>query len=149
MQNNYKYREIAPADVKELIDLRSRTREHRISIDELQSMGITEDNVITKIQDNYKGWLCECNKKIVGFSMGNKDTGEMWVIALFPEYEGRGIGQKLMELIKEWLFQYNDELWLTTDDDPKFRAYRFYEKNGWRKAETEGFGKICIFRIKK
>ena len=141
------FREIVPGDINAIIDLRTRTREHSISMDELIKMGITEENVIAKIKSNYKGWLCECDNKIVGFSLGNKDTGEMWVIAILPEYESRGIGKKLMELVKNWLFQFKDRLWLTTDDDPKYRAYNFYIKNGWEKSETEGFGKICTFTI--
>ena len=146
---NITYREIKPIDVKELISLRSKTREHSISVEELRNMGITKESVIAKIQSNYKGWLCECDNRIVGFTMGNKDTGEVWVIAILPEYEGKGIGQKLMALIKEWLFQFNDTLWLTTDDDSQFRAYKFYWKNGWTKTGTHGFGKICTFTIKK
>jgi len=143
-----RYREIEPKDVKEIIILRTMVKENALSMDELISMNITESEVIKKIKNEYKGWLCEDDKgKILGFSMGNKTTAEMWVIAVLPEYEKRGIGGKLMQLVQDWLFQYNDELWLTTENNHDNRAYGFYGKLGWK--ESEIIGEISKFTLSK
>jgi ribosomal protein S18 acetylase RimI-like enzyme len=51
----------------------------------------------------------------------------MWVIAVLKEYEGNGIGRRLLRLVEDWLFSEGwDELWLTTDRDETLRAVGFY-----------------------
>jgi ribosomal protein S18 acetylase RimI-like enzyme len=98
----------------------------------LAAMGITPDSTIEAMTHNVAGWLCEISGKIVGFSMGDKDIGEMLVVAVLPEYEKRGIGKLLMELIQNWLFSHgHEEIWLLENPDPNIRAYGFYRKLGW------------------
>ena len=93
---------------------------------------ITPASIATALLTDIKGWLCEIDNKIVGFTMGNKTTGEMLVIALLPDYEGLGIGKQLLTLVENWLFsQGHNELWLTTSPDPKIRSNGFYKKLGW------------------
>jgi ribosomal protein S18 acetylase RimI-like enzyme len=60
----------------------------------------------------------------------------MWVIAVLPEYEGKGIGRKLLELVQDWLFESNDKLWLQTEDNSNNRAYGFYLRMGWERVTT-------------
>ena len=132
------FREIGPRDVSELLVLRTRVKENRLSLEDLNRMGITEESVNAKLNSTYKGWLCrDQSGRVAGFSIGNKADGEMWVIAVLPEFERRGIGQKLMLLGQEWLFQFHDELWLTTEHDPANRAYGFYQSLGWREMDVE------------
>ncbi|MDP2807758.1 MAG: GNAT family N-acetyltransferase [bacterium] len=132
------FREIEPRDIKELLVLSTLVKENRLSMDDLIKMGITEESVAAKLNSTYRGWLCRNGTgRALGFSMGNKTDGEMWVIAVLPEFEKRGIGKKLMVLVQDWLFQFNDELWLTTEHDPGNRAYGFYQNLGWREAAVE------------
>ena len=132
------FRQIEARDVKELLHLRTQVKENVLTSEELERRGITESDVIRKLSGSFKGWLCECDGRIVGFAMGDRLTGEMWVIAVLPEYEGRGIGRRLLGLVEEWLFSFHDELWLTTEDNPNNRAYGVYLKAGWRKVSSEG-----------
>jgi GNAT superfamily N-acetyltransferase len=68
--------------------------------------------------------------------MANGSTGEFWVIAVRPEYEGRGIGSELLELAEGWLWSIGwKEIWLWTSLDTRLRAYSFYRKRGWIDAE--------------
>ena len=113
-------------------------KENVLTMEDLVKRGITETKVIEKINGSYRGWLCECDGVVVGFAMGDSATGEMWVIAVLPEYEGREIGRRLLHLVQEWLFSFHDELWLTTEDNPSNRAYRLYIRAGWKKAGSEG-----------
>ncbi|HXL27566.1 MAG TPA: GNAT family N-acetyltransferase [Chthoniobacterales bacterium] len=76
-------------------------------------------------------------RKVVGFAMGNRETGEFWVIAVLPEFEGRGIGSKLLNLAESWLWATGwKEIWLWTSLDTQLRAYSFYKKHGWFDAEV-------------
>ena len=71
--------------------------------------------------------------------MADRATGELWVIAILPEYEGRGIGGKLISLAEEWLWSSGCErAWLTTDLDTSLRAYGFYRRKNWTVWKLEG-----------
>jgi len=65
--------------------------------------------------------------------MADRSTGELLVIALLPEYEGRGIGGQLMQHAEVWLAQSGcTRAWLTTDLD-----YGFYRHRGWTDWKLE------------
>lgn len=131
------FREIEVNDLDELLVVRSSTDENNMSIELLNSYGINTETTSIKMKDDLKGWLCEIDNKIVGFSMGFAKSGEMWVIAVLPNFINRGIGCKLLSLVEDYLFKTCDELWLTTDIDTKLRAYSFYKKNGWIDKEIK------------
>jgi len=127
------FREIAPADVGPLFAVRTATRENALDLRELEGLGITPESVMGLLAASHRGWLCEEEGRVVGFCMGDRRTGEMWVIALLPRFEGRGLGSRLLKLVEDWLFSEGwDEIWLTTDTDPSLRAYGFYKAMGWR-----------------
>ncbi len=127
------YRVIEEKDISALFQVRISTRENKMTIDQLSQLGITIDSTREALLDNVKGWLCAISGKIVGFASGDKDTGEMLVIALLPEYEGLGIGKHLLTPVQDWLFaQGHQELWLTTSPVPNTRSYGFYRKLGWK-----------------
>jgi ribosomal protein S18 acetylase RimI-like enzyme len=142
-----RFREIKDEDIAQLIILRTMVKENRISIDEMLKMGITEAEVINRLHNGCKGWLCEINDSIAGFSIGSRTGGEMWVIAVLPEYEGKGIGRKLLELVQKWLFETNDKLWLQTEDNRNNRAFGFYLLMGWKRVKTDGIH--CTFELQK
>jgi len=127
-----KFREIKLSDIPVLIDLRTKTDENDLSLEVLLSLGINDTTIAEKLSTTYKGWLCEIAGKVVGFAIGDKQTGEMWVIAVLPEYIKQGIGGKLLTLVEEWLFSQGcARIWLTTDIDTKLRAYSFYLNHCW------------------
>jgi len=68
--------------------------------------------------------------------MCNGETGEMWVIAVLPEYEQKGIGAELLARVENalWTAGWN-EIWLTTDLDIALRSYGFYRYQGWMDRE--------------
>jgi len=126
-------REITTADIPALFHVRPRTRENALTIEELGVLGITPESVATWLAGSTRGWLCETpTNDVVGFCMADRSTGELLVIALLPEYEGRGIGAELMQRAENWLAQSGCSMaWLTTDLDPDLRAYGFYRHRGW------------------
>ena len=127
-----KYREIKESDIDDLFRVRVATRENALSRERLASLGIDEESVLEMLSSTHRGWLCEVNDQVVGFAMGNRKNGEMWVIALLPDYEGRGIGAELLTRVEEWLWSEGwTQIWLTTDIDSSLRAYGFYLNQGW------------------
>ena len=131
------FREIRPEDLPAIFDVRVATWHNERGREEMAELGITPDNVCVMLRESHRGWLCEVDSRVVEFAMGNRDNGEMWVIAVLPECEGRGIGRRLMELVTDWLWDFGHaELWLVTGDDPSLRAYGFYKHLGWKEAEA-------------
>ena len=133
------YRAAILEDVPALFAVRVATRENTYTLAELAVLGITEQTVGGKLRGSYGGWVCEAAGRVVGFSMADRSTGELWVIAVLPEFEGRGVGARLMALAEEWLWSCGcEEAWLTTSIDPGLRAYGFYRKLGWTDHEIRG-----------
>jgi N-acetylglutamate synthase-like GNAT family acetyltransferase len=126
-------RELTAADVPEVFALRVSTLENTVTMQELEEeYGLTPETLAEAMQHSAKGWVCEVEGKIVGFAMGDCDTGEMTVLAVLPGFEKRGIGKQLLERVQDWLFKSgHEELWLLTTPDPTFRAYGFYQAQGW------------------
>ena len=118
--------------------MRAATDENRLTLDRLAALGINEKSVREKLLSSHQGWLCEEQGSVVGFAMGDRSSGEMWVIAVLPTHIRRGIGGALLEQVETWLFSEGcSSLWLTTDVDTRLRAYAFYKEHGWRDWKIE------------
>lgn len=132
------YREILAADVPALFELRPRTRENVMTVEQLARLGITVETVIESFSISHKGWLCADAGEVVGFAIADRATGELAVVAVLPEYERRGIGGTLMGLCETWLWKSGcTRAWLTTDVDTALRAYGFYRHRGWTDWKVE------------
>ncbi len=137
-------RMIEPTDLSEIIELRGRTRENPFSRKDLLKIGIIEESVTEMLRTTHRGWLCEENEKIAGFAIGDGKTGELWVIAVLPEFECRGIGSLLMAAVEGWLAEIGwQEFWLWTSSDSKKQAFSFYMKHGWIVSES-GADTVCM-----
>jgi GNAT superfamily N-acetyltransferase len=132
-------RPITVADIPALFYVRPRTRENSLTLDELRCLGITPESVATWLEGSTSGWLWETPAgEVIGFCMADRSEGELLVIALLPDYEGRGIGGQLMQRAEDWLTQCGcARAWLTTDEDQRLRAYGFYRHRGWTDWKLE------------
>src|ERR1700728_3482478 len=91
------YRLAVPSDTGECIVLRGMTRENAITAPRLASYGITAESGAKQIEDGrIIGYICIDANRIVGYCYGDRHTGEIQVLALLPDYEGRGIGKALL-----------------------------------------------------
>jgi len=141
------FREMEPRDIDRCIEVRTLVRENRYSREALRQVGITGESVARLLATTHKGWVCEADQRVVGFSMGNRSNGEFWVVAVLPEYEGRGIGRKLMELAVQWLRAGGcAEIWLWTSPDVNTRAYALYRKSGWEDCGVQNGQRIMKLR---
>lgn len=127
-----RFRPITPADLPTLFDIRVVTKENIVTREFLTSIGITVESLTARLATTHRGWLCETDDRIVGFAIGNRSNGELEVIAVLPEHEGKGIGRHLLKLVQDWLWSEGwQNLWLITDTVPT-RAYRMYSHMGWK-----------------
>ena len=133
------FREITTNDMQAIFAVRVATWHNEHGLEELTRMGITQKSVRQRMEDSHRGWLCEVDGRVIGFAMGDRKTGEMWVIAVLREYEGQGAGKTLLALVEKWLRGEGwKEIWLTTDTDEGFHAVGFYRHQGWEDWKIEG-----------
>ena len=88
-----------------------------------------------------KGWVCEINNEIVGFSIVDLQDNNIWALFMNPEFEKKGIGRQLHKIMLDWYFnQTKKNVWLGTS--PKTRAENFYRKAGWIEIGLHGNNEI-------
>ena len=136
-------------DLPAVFSVRTSTIENAITMEELkEDYGITLESLAEAMNSHVCGWLCEDADVVVGFSMGDRLNGEVQVVAVRPEYEGRGIGKALLSKVKNWLFSSgHEEIWLGAYPDPNIRAYGFYRKLGWQATgKMKGYDEIMVLR---
>jgi GNAT superfamily N-acetyltransferase len=65
----------------------------------------------------------------------------IWALFIDPEFEKKGIGQKLHKIMMDWYFsQTKETVWLGTDINT--RAEKFYIKAGWTEVGLHGLTEI-------
>ena len=143
------YREMRLDDLPATLAVRLSTIENAITLEELESeYGITPESMAVAMGSDLRGWLCEESGKVVGFAMGDRSNGEVQVVAVHPEHEGKGIGMSLLSRVQSWLFsQGHDAVWLLSNPNPKVRAHGFYRKLGWRPSgQRKGEDEVLVLR---
>jgi ribosomal protein S18 acetylase RimI-like enzyme len=131
---NIKYRPAVSPDAEECVRLRGRTRENAISASSLATLGITARSWGSDIETGrLPGQVCTVNGQIVGYCFGDKDSGEIVVLVVLPQYEGCGIGKALLSKVMEDLRGFGHKhLFLGCSSDSAHRSYGFYRHLGWR-----------------
>ena len=128
------YRPATAADAPACLALRGLTRENAISVAQLAAMGITAESWADAVASgNLPGFVCvDEQATIVGYCFGDKASGEVVVLALLPEYEGRGLAKRLLNLVVNVLVEAgHHRLFLGCSPDPAVRSYSFYRQQGW------------------
>ncbi|MDN5680021.1 MAG: GNAT family N-acetyltransferase [Ewingella sp.] len=116
-------------DIDGIFDVRTSVTENHLSREEMRQMGITESAVAEMIENNHCAWVATENDKIIGFSMILPDEGCLFAAFVLPEYEGRGVGRRLVSLAEQELFKHHKIAWLETDKNS--RAAKIYMQLGW------------------
>ncbi|WP_186373889.1 GNAT family N-acetyltransferase [Yersinia rohdei] len=117
------------SDIDGMFEVRTSVIENHLSREEMRQLGITESVVADMIEKNHCSWVATENDKIIGFTMILPDEGCLFAAFVLPEYEGRGIGRRLVVLAEQELFKYHEIVWLETDKNS--RAAKFYIQLGW------------------
>jgi GNAT superfamily N-acetyltransferase len=123
------FRPAVLADVPAMSTIRLAVRENTLS----DPGRITRQMYIDYLERSGRGWVAEINGAVVGFSCADRQDASIWALFLAEEYEGRGIGKRLLRLAVAWLFeQGHASVHLTTTPDT--RADRFYHAQGWTRT---------------
>lgn len=130
-------REANIQDIKQIQVVRNSVKENALSNPALVSDADCEEFMFVR----GKGWVCEINNKIVGFSVVDLKDNNIWALFLQPEFEKQGIGRKLHDVMIDWYFtQTQANVWLGTA--PNTRAEQFYRKSGWTEIGIHGKGEV-------
>lgn len=128
------FRDTRVTDIDALFEVRAHTRQNALTRADLAALGITPDSTAQALErGTIVGSVCTCEDRVVGFCSGNPHTGEVLVLAVRPEFEGRGIGQQLLaRVVGRLQGAGRTRVWLAAAADPTVRAYAFYRALGWR-----------------
>ncbi len=130
-------REAKVEDISQMQRVRNAVKENTLSDPGL----VTDADYEAFITQRGKGWVCEINNEIIGFSIADLQDNNIWALFLMPGFEKQGIGKKLHQVMLDWYFeQTENKLWLGTA--PGTRAERFYRKAGWTETGTHGKGEV-------
>lgn len=131
------YREATISDIKQIQIVRNAVKENRLSDPNL----VPDEDVEDFLFNRGKGWVCEINHQIVGFAIADLVEDNIWALFVDPDFDQRGIGKKLQELMLDWYFKQNKKsVWLGTA--PGTRAEKFYTRTGWIQIGTHGKGEV-------
>ncbi|MBD1397198.1 GNAT family N-acetyltransferase [Pontibacter sp. JH31] len=123
------FREATTADIPRLQLIRHSVKENILS----DPAKVTDELCALYLTERGKGWVCEVDGQVVGFSIVDLQDRNVWALFMLPEFEGQGIGKQLHRLMLDWYFQQTKEtIWLGTD--PGTRAEQFYRRQGWRET---------------
>ena len=127
------FRQAIPEDIPQIQIVRNSVKENQLSNPNL----IPDELVEEFITKRGKGFVCEIDKKIVGFSIVDFVENNVWALFLLPEFEGKGIGKKIHQLmLDEYFSKTKETIWLSTEANS--RAETFYKKQGWKNAGFHG-----------
>ncbi len=85
-------------------------------------------------------WVAEEKGKIIGFCSAGNEKGKDRILAIYvlPEYQGKGIGNRLITKVFKWLS--NNMAIYTNVVEYNLNAINFYKSHGF--SETERKGKL-------
>lgn len=132
-----RFRQAEKKDILQIQSVRHSVNENILSDPAL----VTDADCAEYLEIRGRGWVCEKQLEIVGFAIADLREHNIWALFVRPEYEHRGIGKKLHDMMLNWYFSKTSEkVWLGTA--PGTRAEIFYRKAGWKENGLHGKGEI-------
>ncbi|MDB5233012.1 MAG: N-acetyltransferase [Hymenobacter sp.] len=130
-------REAQVADIPAYMEVRFAVRENPLNTPGL----VTYADNMDYLTRRGKGWVAEVDHHIVGFAIADLQDHSIWALFVHPEYNQRGIGRALHDIMLAWyISQTNETVWLCTA--PGTRAEAFYRKAGWRDLGLRPGGEV-------
>jgi len=127
-------------DVDTLFNIRTRVVQNHLSVEQMAQLGITPQVLADSIREAPCAWVAEVDGVAAGFSMADVEDGCVFAAFIRPEFEGHGLGRRLMAQAEALLFQHHQQIWLETAEAS--RANGFYQRLGWRVVEQLPQGDI-------
>lgn len=131
------FRQATNKDIPQIQRVRNAVKENMLS----DPLLVPDRDVEDYINRRGRGWVCEVENMIVGFSIVSVLDNNVWALFIQPGFEGKGIGQRLHDDMMNWYFEQTDKtIWLSTS--PGTRAESFYRRAGWTENGVYGKGEI-------
>jgi GNAT superfamily N-acetyltransferase len=131
------FREAQISDISQIQTVRNAVKENQLSDPSL----VPDKDVEEYMTNRGRGWVCEIDGIVVGFAIADLIENNIWALFIHPDFEARGIGKKLHQMMMDWYFvQTQEKVWLGTA--PNSRAEKFYRMQGWKEVGTHGKGEI-------
>lgn len=93
------------------------------------------------LKTDHSGWTYSLEGKLTGFSLANRTTGEILMIAMLPEHRKKRIGRELMRQAEGWLWSHGwKEIHLSIHVAQD--VTNFFHHLGW---QTSGAGQGTTF----
>lgn len=131
------FREAEIEDIPALSEIRLSVRENVLS----DPGRVTSEMYVSYLSERGKGWLCEVESQVVGFSVASLRDASIWALFVKPGYEGREIGRRLLKLATDWLFEMGATS-VSLSTGANTRADRLYESWGWKRGEVRPDGEV-------
>lgn len=131
------FREATVEDIPALFEIRFSVKENVLS----DRSRATPEMCVDYLTRTGKGWLCEVDGEAVGFSIACQKDASIWALFIKPEYEGRGIGKKLLKLATDWLFETGASS-ISLSTGANTRADGVYRRLGWTRGEIKPDGEV-------
>jgi len=130
-------REAKITDIKQMQVVRNAVKENALSNPAL----VTDEDCKYFMTIRGKGWVCEMENEIIGFSIADLQGNNIWALFLKPGFDRRGIGRQLHDIMLDWYFSKTEKtVWLSTA--PGTRAEAFYRTAGWKETGLHGKNEI-------
>lgn len=144
--------QIRPAeteDVEAIFAVRCSVKENHMTSAELEELGITVGSVTEMIAgSDFIVPVAEVDGQVVGFAIAQISKGYLFALFIHPAYEGKGLGNALMEVIESGLAEQGvKEAWLATGSEPGIRAPGFYRHLGWVENGVMDDGQLKFRKI--
>ena len=120
------FRRATSADIPVIREIRMLVTENVLSNPERVTYQMCEDY----LDRLGRGWVCEQDGVIIGFSYAAKDDSSIWALFVRPEAHGIGAGKGLLQLAVDWLFSLGNQT-VTLGTQANSRADRFYARQAW------------------
>ena len=130
-------------DIPAMQNVRQSVRENRL--DDPDSVQPRHYRAL--LDEQGRGWVAEMESRVVGFAVADLTHRSVWALFVHPEFERRGIGRQLHDVMLAWFFDAGaDTVRLTTS--PGTRAERFYVAAGWRHGGPGAHGEV-VYEISR
>lgn len=131
------------ADIPSMHRIRMAVKENALN----NPLAVLASDYIPYLTEGGAAWVYEEKERIKGFAIVDVGAGEVWALFVDPDFEGKGIGSRLHDvMINAYFSQGYSTLILGTEQGT--RAEAFYRYKGWRPTGNKSNGEI-IFKMRR